>query len=59
MGKVIVGAASERVMVLVGAILDVVIVHAELTPIDLGLVTVFAKLKVKSWPVVPFKLLVA
>ena len=48
MGKVIVGAASERVMVLVGAILDVVIVHAELTPIDLGLVTVFAKLKVKS-----------
>ena len=50
------GAAVDMVMMLVGAMLEVVRVQSALLPIALGLVKVLPSTKVKLWPVV-FKLL--
>ena len=47
LGRVNVGAAVEIVMMLVGAMLDVVKVHKDANPIALGLVKVLPRVKVK------------
>ena len=51
-GRSIVGADVDIAIVLKGDILEVVNVHKELVPIDLGFVNVLPKLNVKLWPVV-------
>ena len=52
LGRVIIGAAVDIAIVLAGDILAVVSVHSELRPIDLGLVKLLPRLKVKLCPVV-------